>query len=136
MKKRLLKNTHSIPVLVHCCYYISLLPGCTKLLFFFQIHHNINLQLTFPTFSSKYITVSSFLQPIAATLSFFGGLKFLFWVTRIQTYTLIPLVHHWIYLNFHLYYLLLCMYRVFFFTGPPPKKLKYGKLRLGEVRCI
>ena len=28
------------------------------------------------------------------------------------------------------------MYRVFFFTGPPPKKLKYGKLRLGEVRCI
>ena len=23
-----------------------------------------------------------------------------------------------------------------FFTGPPPKKLKYGKLRLGEVRCI
>ena len=28
------------------------------------------------------------------------------------------------------------LYRVFFFTGPPPKKLKYGKLRLGEVRCI
>ena len=27
-------------------------------------------------------------------------------------------------------------YRVFFFTGPPPKKLKYGKPRLGEVRCI
>ena len=27
-------------------------------------------------------------------------------------------------------------YRVFFFTGPPPKKLKYGKLRLGEVTCI
>ena len=27
-------------------------------------------------------------------------------------------------------------YRVFFFTGPPPKKLKYGKQRLGEVRCI
>ena len=27
-------------------------------------------------------------------------------------------------------------YRVFFFTGPPPKKLDYGKLRLGEVRCI
>ena len=23
-----------------------------------------------------------------------------------------------------------------FFTGPPPKKLKYGKLRLGEVTCI
>ena len=23
-----------------------------------------------------------------------------------------------------------------FFTGPPPKKLKYGKLRLGEARCI
>ena len=23
---------------------------------------------------------------------------------------------------------------VFFFTGPPPKKLKYGNLRLGEVR--
>ena len=23
-----------------------------------------------------------------------------------------------------------------FFTGPPPEKLKYGKLRLGEVRCI
>ena len=23
-----------------------------------------------------------------------------------------------------------------FFTGPPPKKLKYGKQRLGEVRCI
>ena len=23
-----------------------------------------------------------------------------------------------------------------FFTGPPPKKLKYGKPRLGEVRCI
>ena len=22
-----------------------------------------------------------------------------------------------------------------FFTGPPPKKLKYGKPRLGEVRC-
>ena len=28
------------------------------------------------------------------------------------------------------------IYRVFFFTGPPPKKLKYGKPRLGEVRCI
>ena len=27
-------------------------------------------------------------------------------------------------------------YRVFFFTGPLPKKLKYGKPRLGEVRCI
>ena len=26
--------------------------------------------------------------------------------------------------------------RCFFFTGPPPKKLKYGKQRLGEVRCI
>ena len=26
------------------------------------------------------------------------------------------------------------MYMVFFFTGPPLKK--YGKLRLGEVRCI
>ena len=24
----------------------------------------------------------------------------------------------------------------FFFTGPPPKKLKYGKPRLGKVRCI
>ena len=24
----------------------------------------------------------------------------------------------------------------FFFTGPPPEKLKYGKPRLGEVRCI
>ena len=24
----------------------------------------------------------------------------------------------------------------FFFTGPPLKKLKYGKGRLGEVRCI
>ena len=23
-----------------------------------------------------------------------------------------------------------------FFTGPPPEKFKYGKLRLGEVRCI
>ena len=23
-----------------------------------------------------------------------------------------------------------------FFTGPPPEKLKYGKVRLGEVRCI
>ena len=23
-----------------------------------------------------------------------------------------------------------------FFTGPPPEKLKYGKPRLGEVRCI
>ena len=23
-----------------------------------------------------------------------------------------------------------------FFAGPPPKKLKYGKQRLGEVRCI
>ena len=23
-----------------------------------------------------------------------------------------------------------------FFTGPPPKKLKYGKPRLSEVRCI
>ena len=23
-----------------------------------------------------------------------------------------------------------------FFTGPPPKKLKYGKPRLGEFRCI
>ena len=23
-----------------------------------------------------------------------------------------------------------------FFTGPPPKKLKYVKLRLGEVTCI
>ena len=31
---------------------------------------------------------------------------------------------------------LLSTYRVFFFTGPPPKKLKYGKPRLGEVRCI
>ena len=32
---------------------------------------------------------------------------------------------------------ILCpIYRVFFFTGPPPKKLKYGKLRLGEVTCI
>ena len=28
------------------------------------------------------------------------------------------------------------IYRVFFFTGPPPKQLKYGKPRLGEVRCI
>ena len=28
------------------------------------------------------------------------------------------------------------LYRVFFFTGPPPKKLKYGKPRLGEVKCI
>ena len=28
------------------------------------------------------------------------------------------------------------LYRVFFFTGPPPKKLKYEKLRLGEVTCI
>ena len=28
------------------------------------------------------------------------------------------------------------IYRVFFFTGPPPEKLKYGKLRLGEVMCI
>ena len=27
-------------------------------------------------------------------------------------------------------------YRVFFFTGPPRKKLKYGKPRLGKVRCI
>ena len=27
-------------------------------------------------------------------------------------------------------------YRVFFFTVPPPKKLKYGKPRLGEVMCI
>ena len=27
-------------------------------------------------------------------------------------------------------------YRVFFFSGPPPKKLKYGKPRLGKVRCI
>ena len=27
-------------------------------------------------------------------------------------------------------------YRVFFFSGPPPKKLKYGKPRLGVVRCI
>ena len=27
-------------------------------------------------------------------------------------------------------------YRMFFFTGPPPEKFKYGKLRLGEVRCI
>ena len=24
----------------------------------------------------------------------------------------------------------------FFFTGPPPKKLKYEKPRLGKVRCI
>ena len=24
----------------------------------------------------------------------------------------------------------------FFFTGPPPEKLKYEKLRLGEVTCI
>ena len=23
-----------------------------------------------------------------------------------------------------------------FFTGPPLKKLKHGKLRLGEVRCV
>ena len=23
-----------------------------------------------------------------------------------------------------------------FFTGPPPKKLRYGKPRLGEVTCI
>ena len=23
-----------------------------------------------------------------------------------------------------------------FFTGPPPKKLKYGRPRLGEVTCI
>ena len=30
---------------------------------------------------------------------------------------------------------LLRRYRVFFFTGPPLKKLKYGKLRLGEVTC-
>ena len=29
-----------------------------------------------------------------------------------------------------------CLYRVFFFTGPPPKKFKYGKPRLGEARCI
>ena len=28
------------------------------------------------------------------------------------------------------------IYRVFFFTGPPPKKLKYGKPWLGEVTCI
>ena len=28
------------------------------------------------------------------------------------------------------------IYRVFFFTGPPPKKLKYGKPRLSAVRCI
>ena len=27
-------------------------------------------------------------------------------------------------------------YRVFFFTGPLPKKLKYGKPRLSKVRCI
>ena len=27
-------------------------------------------------------------------------------------------------------------YRVFFFTGTPLKKLKYGKPRLGEFRCI
>ena len=27
-------------------------------------------------------------------------------------------------------------YRVFFLTGPPLEKLEYGKLRLGEVRCI
>ena len=27
-------------------------------------------------------------------------------------------------------------YWVFFFTGPPPEKLKYGKPRLGEVTCI
>ena len=24
----------------------------------------------------------------------------------------------------------------FFFIGPPPEKLKYGKPRLGKVRCI
>ena len=28
------------------------------------------------------------------------------------------------------------IYRVFFFTGPPPEKLKYGKPRLAEVRFI
>ena len=28
------------------------------------------------------------------------------------------------------------MSRVFFFTGPPSKKLKNGKPRLGEVLCI
>ena len=28
------------------------------------------------------------------------------------------------------------LYRVFFFTGPPPQKFKYGKQRLGEVTCI
>ena len=28
------------------------------------------------------------------------------------------------------------MQGVFFFNGPPPKKLKYGKPRLGEVTCI
>ena len=28
------------------------------------------------------------------------------------------------------------IYRVFFFTGPPLKKLKLGRSRLGEVRCI
>ena len=27
-------------------------------------------------------------------------------------------------------------YRVFFSTGPPLKKFKYGKIRLGEVRCF
>ena len=30
----------------------------------------------------------------------------------------------------------LLQYTGCFFTGPPPKKLKYGKLRLGKVRCI
>ena len=34
------------------------------------------------------------------------------------------------------YPVILSIYRVFFFTGPPPKKLKYRKPRLGEVRCI
>ena len=28
------------------------------------------------------------------------------------------------------------LYRVFFFTGPPPKSSKYGKVDLGKARCI
>ena len=38
--------------------------------------------------------------------------------------------------RFNLLQFMMPTYRVFFFTGPPLKKLKYGKLRLGEVRCI
>ena len=40
------------------------------------------------------------------------------------------------YVNFYVKKILDIFLQGVFFTGPPPKKLKYGKSRLDEVACI